>query len=65
VALANGVKYCAVVLAKDELRRLSQRAKGPDADILLFQIALLEDESFTNENKELNVHKVIIALPLK
>ena len=37
----------AVVLAKDELRRLSQRAKGPDADILLFQIALLEDESFT------------------
>ena len=35
----------AVVLAKDELRRLSQRAKGPDADILLFQIALLEDES--------------------
>ena len=26
----------AVVLAKDELRRLSQRAKGPDADILLF-----------------------------
>ena len=39
----------AVVLAKDELRRLSQRAKGPDADILLFQIALLEDESFTNE----------------
>ena len=31
------------------LRRLSQRAKGPDADILLFQIALLEDESFTNE----------------
>ena len=39
----------AVVLAKDELRRLSRRAKGPDADILLFQIALLEDESFTNE----------------
>lgn len=39
----------AVFLAKDELRRLSQRAKGPDADILLFQIALLEDESFTNE----------------
>ena len=39
----------AVVLAKDELRRLSQRAKGSDADILLFQIALLEDESFTNE----------------
>ena len=39
----------AVVLAKDELRRLSQRAKGPDADILLFQIALLEDDSFTNE----------------
>ena len=39
----------AVVLAKDELRRLSQRAKGPDADILLFQIALLEDESFTDE----------------
>ena len=39
----------AVVLAKDELRRLSQRTKGPDADILLFQIALLEDESFTNE----------------
>ena len=39
----------AVVLAKDELRRLTQRAKGPDADILLFQIALLEDESFTNE----------------
>ena len=37
------------MLAKDELRRLSQRAKGPDADILLFQIALLEDESFTNE----------------
>lgn len=39
----------AVVLAKDELRRLCQRSKGPDADILLFQIALLEDESFTNE----------------
>ena len=42
----------AVVLAKDGLRRLSQRAKGPDADILLFQIALLEDESFTNRSEE-------------
>ena len=35
----------AVVLAKDELRRLSQRAKGPDADILLFQIALRPSRS--------------------
>ena len=41
----------AVVLAKDELRRLSQRAKGPDADILLFQIALLEDESFHQRDR--------------
>ena len=39
----------AVVLAKDELRRLQQHAQGADADILIFQIALLEDESFTNE----------------
>ena len=37
----------AVVLAKDELRRLSQRAKGPDADILLFQIALLDGRDNT------------------
>lgn len=39
----------AIVLAKDELRRLQQHAQGADADILMFQIALLEDESFTNE----------------
>ncbi|WP_294497933.1 putative PEP-binding protein [uncultured Gemmiger sp.] len=39
----------AIVLAKDELRRLRQHAQGADADILMFQIALLEDESFTNE----------------
>ncbi len=39
----------AIVLAKDELRRLQQRAQGPEADIFVFQIALLEDESFTNE----------------
>lgn len=39
----------AIVLAKDELRRLQQHACGQDADILMFQIALLEDESFTNE----------------
>ncbi|MGN0984592.1 MAG: putative PEP-binding protein [Gemmiger sp.] len=39
----------AIVLAKDELRRLQQHARGEDADILTFQIALLEDESFTNE----------------
>ncbi len=39
----------AIVLAKDELRRLQQHARGQDADILTFQIALLEDESFTNE----------------
>ena len=39
----------AIVLAKDELRRLQQHARGADADILTFQIALLEDESFTNE----------------
>lgn len=39
----------AVVLAKDELRSLQQRAQGPDADILIFQIALLDDESFTTE----------------
>ena len=41
----------AVVLAKDELRRLSQRAKGPDADILLFQIALLEDKPSANDGR--------------
>lgn len=39
----------AIVLAKDELRRLQQHSRGADADILTFQIALLEDESFTNE----------------
>ncbi len=39
----------AIILAKDELRLLQQRAKGPQTDILSFQIALLEDESFTNE----------------
>lgn len=39
----------AIVLAKDELACLQQRAQGADADILMFQIALLEDESFTNE----------------
>ena len=39
----------AIVLAKDELNRLQQHACGQDADILMFQIALLEDESFTNE----------------
>lgn len=39
----------AIVLAKDELRRLQQHAKGDAADIFMFQIALLEDESFTNE----------------
>lgn len=39
----------AIVLAKDELHRLQQHAHGADADILTFQIALLEDESFTNE----------------
>ncbi len=39
----------AIVLAKDELQRLQQHAQGDDADILIFQIALLEDESFTNE----------------
>lgn len=39
----------AIVLAKDELRRLQQRAQGDEADILMFQIALLEDEGFTNE----------------
>lgn len=39
----------AIVLAKDELCRLQQHARGEDADILTFQIALLEDESFTNE----------------
>lgn len=39
----------AIVLAKDELTCLQQRAQGADADILMFQIALLEDESFTNE----------------
>lgn len=39
----------AIVLAKDELRRLQQHACGQDADILMFQIALLEDDSFTNE----------------
>ena len=48
----------AVVLAKDELRRLSQRAKGPDADILLFQIALLEDESSRTRS-------VIISPPVR
>lgn len=39
----------AIVLAKDELRRLQQRAGRKEADILMFQIALLEDETFTNE----------------
>lgn len=40
----------AIVLAKDELTMLRKRAQDPkDADILLFQMALLEDESFTNE----------------
>lgn len=39
----------AIVLAKDELRRLQQFASGADADILMFQIALLEDDSFTTE----------------
>lgn len=40
----------AIVLAKDELSLLRKRAQDPkDADILLFQMALLEDESFTNE----------------
>lgn len=39
----------AIVLAKDELQRLQQHAQGSDADILLFQTALLEDDSFTNE----------------
>lgn len=39
----------AIVLAKDELTCLQQHAQGADADILMFQIALLEDESFTNE----------------
>lgn len=39
----------AIVLAKAELRQLQQNAKGQDADIFMFQIALLEDESFTNE----------------
>lgn len=39
----------AIVLAKKELARLQQHSQGADADILMFQIALLEDESFTNE----------------
>ena len=39
----------AIVLAKDELQRLQQHAQGLEADILIFQIAMLEDESFTNE----------------
>ncbi|MDD4849352.1 MAG: phosphoenolpyruvate-utilizing N-terminal domain-containing protein [Gemmiger sp.] len=39
----------AIILAKDELRHLQQKAQGPEADIFVFQIALLEDESFTNE----------------
>ncbi|MGN0975829.1 MAG: putative PEP-binding protein [Gemmiger sp.] len=39
----------AIVLAKAELRQLQQNARGPEADIFIFQIALLEDESFTNE----------------
>lgn len=39
----------AIVLAKAELRQLQQHARGPEADIFMFQIALLEDESFTNE----------------
>ncbi len=39
----------AIVLAKDELRQLQKRAGSAEADILMFQIALLEDESFTDE----------------
>lgn len=40
----------AIVLAKDELMTLQKHAQDQnDADILMFQVALLEDESFTNE----------------
>ena len=40
----------AIVLAKDELMQLQKHAQDQqDADILMFQVALLEDESFTNE----------------
>ena len=40
----------AIVLAKDELMMLQKHAQAQeDADILMFQVALLEDESFTNE----------------
>src|SRR5699024_6531285 len=40
----------AIVLAKDELMMLQKHAQDQnDADILMFQVALLEDESFTNE----------------
>ena len=40
----------AIVLAKDELTLLQKHAQDQkDADILMFQLALLEDESFTNE----------------
>ncbi len=40
----------AIVLAKDELMLLQKHARAQeDADILMFQVALLEDESFTNE----------------
>lgn len=39
----------AIVLAKDELYRLCQKAQGDEADMLMFQIALLEDNSLTNE----------------
>lgn len=39
----------AVVLAKDELRQLQQRAVGEQKDILLFQLALLDDRTLINE----------------
>ena len=38
-----------IVLGQEGAARLQQHAQGADADILMFQIALLEDESFTNE----------------
>lgn len=39
----------AVVLAKDELRQLQKRAVGEQKDIILFQLALLDDRTLIDE----------------
>lgn len=39
----------AVVLAKDEIRELMERAEGDEKDILLFQLVMLDDEALIDE----------------